>query len=110
MEKVMRKLPSAIMFVGVLLWGASPGSWAGSPQLHLAKEKAPAPTKAPHAILKTKFGEMEIVLFPELAPKHVESFVKLTKSGFYNGTIFHRVIPGFHDSGWRSQHERPQQA
>ncbi|MCA9472286.1 MAG: peptidylprolyl isomerase [Nitrospira sp.] len=51
--------------------------------------------KAPHAILKTKFGEMEIVFFPELAPKHVESFVKLAKSGFYDGTIFHRVIPGF---------------
>ena len=50
---------------------------------------------APHVILKTKFGEMEIVLFPDLAPKHVESFLKLTKSGFYNGTIFHRVIPGF---------------
>ncbi len=51
--------------------------------------------KAPRAILKTKFGEMEIVLFPDLAPKHVESFVKLAKSGFFNGTIFHRVIPGF---------------
>ncbi|WP_447971849.1 peptidylprolyl isomerase [Nitrospira sp. M1] len=52
-------------------------------------------SEAPHAILKTKFGEMEIVFFPELAPKHVESFMKLAKSGFYNGTIFHRVIPGF---------------
>ena len=95
MEQVMRKFSSAIMFVCVVLWGASIGSWAGSPQLHLVKEKALAPSKAPHAILKTKFGEMEIVLFPELAPKHVESFVKLTKSSFFNGTIFHRVIPGF---------------
>ncbi|RMH03088.1 MAG: peptidylprolyl isomerase [Nitrospirae bacterium] len=51
--------------------------------------------RAPHAIIKTKFGEMELVLFPKLAPKHVESFIKLAKSGFYNGTIFHRVIPGF---------------
>jgi peptidyl-prolyl cis-trans isomerase B (cyclophilin B) len=38
---------------------------------------------------------MEIVLFPEKAPKHVENFIALAKSGFYNGTIFHRVIPGF---------------
>ena len=38
---------------------------------------------------------MEIVLFPDLAPKHVESFLKLTNSGFYNGTIFHRILPGF---------------
>ena len=50
---------------------------------------------APHVLLKTKFGDMEIVLFPDLAPKHVESFLKLSKSGFYNGTIFHRIIPGF---------------
>ena len=50
---------------------------------------------APQVILKTKFGEMEIVLFQDLAPKHVESFLKLAESGFYNGTIFHRIIPGF---------------
>ena len=49
----------------------------------------------PHAIIKTKFGEMEIRFFPDLAPKHVENFINLAKSGFYNGTIFHRVIPGF---------------
>ncbi len=51
--------------------------------------------QAPHVILKTKFGEMEIVLFHDLAPKHVESFLKLANSGFYNGTIFHRILPGF---------------
>ncbi|HLG43568.1 MAG TPA: peptidylprolyl isomerase [Nitrospirales bacterium] len=49
----------------------------------------------PHAIIKTKFGEMEIKFFPELAPKHMENFITLAKSGFYNGTLFHRVIPGF---------------
>jgi len=56
--------------------------------------KADAAT-APRAIIKTKFGEMEIAFFPDKAPKHVENFLKLAKSGFYNGTIFHRVIPGF---------------
>jgi peptidyl-prolyl cis-trans isomerase B (cyclophilin B) len=49
----------------------------------------------PHAIIKTKFGEMEIKFFPELAPKHVENFLTLAKSGFYDKTLFHRVIPGF---------------
>ncbi len=58
-------------------------------------EEPPTEQSAPHVILKTKFGEMEIVLFPDLAPKHVESFLKLAKSGFYNGTIFHRILPGF---------------
>ncbi|PJA78091.1 MAG: peptidylprolyl isomerase, partial [Nitrospirae bacterium CG_4_9_14_3_um_filter_51_5] len=60
-----------------------------------AEEPSNRDTKAPHVLVKTKFGEMENVLFPDLAPKHVESFLKLTKSGFFNGTIFHRIIPGF---------------
>ncbi|HET7909674.1 MAG TPA: peptidylprolyl isomerase [Nitrospira sp.] len=51
--------------------------------------------KAPKAVIKTKFGDMEIVFFPEKAPNHVQNFLKLAKSGYYNGTIFHRVIPGF---------------
>lgn len=51
--------------------------------------------KTPRAVIKTKFGEMEISFFPDKAPNHVENFIKLTKKGFYDGTIFHRVIPGF---------------
>jgi len=51
--------------------------------------------KAPKAVIKTKFGDMEIVFFPDKAPNHVQNFVKLAQSGYYNGTIFHRVIPGF---------------
>jgi peptidyl-prolyl cis-trans isomerase B (cyclophilin B) len=58
-------------------------------------EEPPTDKQAPHVILKTKFGEMEIVLFQDLAPKQVESFLKLAKAGFFNGTIFHRIIPGF---------------
>lgn len=56
---------------------------------------ADASKQAPRALIKTKYGEIEIKLYPDVAPKHVENFVKLAKSGFYNGTIFHRVIPGF---------------
>lgn len=48
-----------------------------------------------NAVIKTKFGEMVIEFFPELAPGHVANFKKLAKMGFYNGTTFHRVIPGF---------------
>jgi peptidyl-prolyl cis-trans isomerase B (cyclophilin B) len=64
-----------------------------------AADKAPAGKaeggKSPRAIIKTRMGEMEIVFFSDKAPKHVENFITLAKSGFYNGTIFHRVIPGF---------------
>src|SRR6266851_7014014 len=59
------------------------------------KKPAEGGKMEPHAIIKTKFGEMEIKFFPDLAPKHVENFIKLAKSGFYDKTLFHRVIPGF---------------
>lgn len=59
-----------------------------------ASPKAEVP-KGSRAIIKTKFGDIEIKFYPDVAPRHVENFIKLAKSGFYNGTIFHRVIPGF---------------
>ena len=70
---------------------------AGVGMVSAAEDKKPAGGKKlePHAIVKTKFGELEIRFFPDLAPKHVDNFIKLAKSGSYNGTIFHRVISGF---------------
>lgn len=47
------------------------------------------------AVISTKFGDMVVEFFEEAAPKHVESFKLHAESGYYNGTIFHRVIPGF---------------
>lgn len=47
------------------------------------------------AVLKTTEGEMTLSFLPEKAPKHVENFLTLAEKGFYDGTIFHRVIPGF---------------
>ena len=47
------------------------------------------------ATIETKFGKIVFKLLPELAPEHVRNFVKLAQSGFYDGTLFHRVIPGF---------------
>lgn len=40
-------------------------------------------------------GEIKAELYPEIAPNTVNNFIALIKSGYYNGTIFHRVIPGF---------------
>jgi peptidyl-prolyl cis-trans isomerase B (cyclophilin B) len=47
------------------------------------------------ANIETNFGKILFKLLPELAPETVRNFEKLAKSGFYNGTLFHRVIPGF---------------
>jgi len=47
------------------------------------------------AVIETKFGNIELKFFPEAAPNHVNNFIELAKKGFYDGTIFHRVIPGF---------------
>ena len=47
------------------------------------------------AVIETKFGKIEIQFFKDKAPGHVKNFKDLAKKGFYDGTIFHRVIPGF---------------
>ncbi|SVB47864.1 uncharacterized protein METZ01_LOCUS200718 [marine metagenome] len=46
-------------------------------------------------IIKTDFGNIKFSLLPDIAPETVRNFSQLAKSGFYNGTLFHRVIPGF---------------
>ena len=81
-----------ILAAGLLMFSGIEHASAKDPKIFRVAEGA---DKAPHAIIKTKFGEMEVVFFPELAPKHVESFLNLARKGFFNGTIFHRVIPRF---------------
>ena len=53
------------------------------------------PNKTYVAHIDTTLGPITAELYPKDAPKHVNSFVFLAKDGFYNGVIFHRVIPGF---------------
>jgi peptidylprolyl isomerase len=62
-----------------------------------AAAQAPAPKLDPQntIYLDTKDGRVVIRLRPDLAPKHVEQIKTLTKRGFYNGIVFHRVIDGF---------------
>lgn len=66
--------------------------------------------KGTRAIIETKYGEIEIKFFPDVAPGHVNNFVKLAKEGFYDGTIFHRVIPGFMIQGGDPNTKGPNQA
>ena len=59
------------------------------PQLELAS------VKGPQATIKTNLGEIKIQLFEKQAPKTVNNFVQLAEKGYYDGVIFHRVIPDF---------------
>jgi peptidylprolyl isomerase len=54
-----------------------------------------AQQKAQVVVLKTSAGEIEIELYPDIAPRACENFVGLVKKGYYNDTIFHRVIKDF---------------
>ena len=47
------------------------------------------------AVIETSLGNIEFELLEDVAPGHVQNFKELVNSDFYNGTIFHRVIPGF---------------
>ncbi len=49
----------------------------------------------PQVDVKTSMGNIRVELYPAKAPKTVENFLQYVKDGHYNGTIFHRVIPGF---------------
>lgn len=77
---------AAVVLILVGAWLVQTGSPHGADQTQ---------AKTPKAVIKTKFGNMEIAFFAEKAPKHVENFITLARAGFYDRTIFHRVIPGF---------------
>ena len=59
------------------------------------------------AVIETKFGNIELKFFPEAAPNHVNNFIELAKKGFYDGTTFHRVIPGFMIQGGDPNSKNP---
>jgi peptidyl-prolyl cis-trans isomerase B (cyclophilin B) len=68
----------------------------------IALEKPAPPTKEEiakyakaRATIETRFGKIVVRFFPEIAPMHVKNFISLAEQKFYDGSPFHRVIPGF---------------
>ncbi|MFB3048084.1 MAG: peptidylprolyl isomerase [Nitrosopumilaceae archaeon] len=59
------------------------------------------------ATIETNQGKIEFNLLPDLAPETVRSFIKLANSGFYDGTLFHRIIPGFMIQGGDPNTKQP---
>ncbi len=80
------------LLVGIVLSVSGVGSVMAADTAPTTKSDT---ARGPKGIIKTKFGDIEVKFYADVAPRHVENFIKLAKSGFYNGTIFHRVIPGF---------------
>ena len=86
-------------FVGIslavmIILGAAVAGYSEVKEKKITAEeiKKMAETKA---VIETKFGTIELKFFPEVAPNHVNNFIELAKKGFYDGTTFHRIIPGF---------------
>ena len=59
------------------------------------------------AVIETKLGNIELKFFPDVAPNHVNNFIELARKGFYDGTTFHRVIPGFMIQGGDPNSKNP---
>jgi cyclophilin family peptidyl-prolyl cis-trans isomerase len=73
----------------------------------------PAWAANPQVEMQTNFGTIRIELYPNRAPKTVANFLRYVKDGFYDGTIFHRVINGFMIQGGgfdQTMHEKPTRA
>jgi cyclophilin family peptidyl-prolyl cis-trans isomerase len=94
----VRKAFSGVLALAVALGAACDRNETEATAPGAAAPAAPEPPLAtlPVAVLRVRdFGEIRIALRPDVAPKTVENFRKLATSGFYAGTTFHRVVPGF---------------
>ena len=75
---------------------AKPAVTKPAPAAPAAKSNAATPAAAASkVVMHTSQGDITIELYADKAPKSVENFLQYAKEGFYNGTVFHRVIPGF---------------
>lgn len=72
---------------------SQPQQWSTAPEMEIDQQKSYA------AVLKTEKGDIKVDLFAKRAPKTVNNFVFLARQGFYDGTIFHRVIKDFMAQG-----------
>jgi len=84
-----------MMICSGLTLGLALGFAFGSASISRAAPAAPVQDLQNTIYLDTKDGRITILLRPDLAPKHVAQIEALTKRGFYNGLVFHRVIDGF---------------
>jgi peptidyl-prolyl cis-trans isomerase B (cyclophilin B) len=91
--KIYKGMVRHVCFIAVIIaFGSSLFAGETSKKFTDEEMRRMADTKA---VIETKFGNIEIGFFPDVAPNHVNNFIELAKKGFYDGTTFHRIIPGF---------------
>jgi peptidyl-prolyl cis-trans isomerase B (cyclophilin B) len=89
----MKKLFIVLTILAIGVLAGLPSSAQNAPKKFTPQEiKKMSATKA---IIETKFGNITVKFFPEVAPGHVKNFIDLAQKGVYDQTVFHRVIPGF---------------
>ncbi len=74
-----RRLAAAALLVSLVACGSSGSQTKGNPMVQIS----------------TSLGDIKVELYPDKAPVSVQNFLEYVKAGYYDGTVFHRVIPGF---------------
>ena len=101
----MKRFVIGLIILSIGMFGALQSFAQQSPKKFTEQEiKKMSETSA---IIETKFGNITLKFFPDVAPGHVKNFVNLAKKGFYDGTTFHRVIPGFMIQGGDPNSKNP---
>ncbi len=93
--KIVRTLIPLALISFTALAGCSTTEQPLTPLATTAAIPEPQGEKTVKIKIQTNLGDINALLYPEEAPKTVENFVNLAKKNFYDGIIFHRVIPGF---------------
>ncbi|MEO9307273.1 MAG: peptidylprolyl isomerase [Nitrososphaera sp.] len=88
------------VFSEVLIYQVNPDYKPGTqqttqPSQVITKPTSTTPAGGNIAVINTKFGQIKFQLLDNVAPKTTANFIKLAQSGFYDGTVFHRIVPGF---------------
>ena len=84
-----------LLFSLLLLPAFAFAQQVSKPAAKPAEASASEPAAAPQVTFKTSLGEFTVELYPDKAPKTVDNFLEYVKSGFYDGTVFHRVVDNF---------------
>jgi peptidyl-prolyl cis-trans isomerase B (cyclophilin B) len=92
----------------VILLLSAVAATSGAAEKKGKKKVAPRDYANTLAILQTDMGDITLKFHYDVAPHHVENFVNLAEKGFYDGTLFHRVIPGFMIQGGDPLTKKPE--